>query len=70
MQFRFFVTFATAAMAGIGAVVAAPAPAPKAESVDLAVESRQLSSITSILQVATDALTPLLSIIGAFNRNL
>lgn len=68
MQFRFFVTFATAAMAGIGAVVAAPAP--NTDSVDLAADRRQLSSITSILQTATDALTPILSIIGTCNHYL
>ncbi|KJA19087.1 hypothetical protein HYPSUDRAFT_217782 [Hypholoma sublateritium FD-334 SS-4] len=61
MHFRYFATLAAAVLAGTSSVLAAPAPA--ADSADLSIDRRQLSSITSILGTATSALAPVLSII-------
>ncbi len=62
MHFRNFATLATAFLAGTSAVVGAPAPVAEVTGSDI--ESRQLSSITSILGIATSALGPVLSIVG------
>ncbi|KJA19332.1 hypothetical protein HYPSUDRAFT_204723 [Hypholoma sublateritium FD-334 SS-4] len=67
MHFRFLATLATAFLAGTSVVLGAPAPA--SDSTDLVIDRRQLSSITSILEVAVTALAPVLSVIEGFGAS-